>query len=317
MTAPAAAGRSHATWGRGPTRRARRIAQIVVFLAPGLVLFTVFVIVPIVQAAYYSVFRWNGIEPLERFVGLENYSRTLGDRRFRGAIKHNFVLVGLSLAIQLPLSLGLAFLLDRRFRGRALLRTICFAPYVLSEVITGVAWSLMLSPDGAVDHLLDSVGLGRLSQLWLADTSFVLYSMFIVITWKYIGFGVVLFLAGMAGIPHELPEAAATDGASRWTTLRYVQLPLLGPTIRIWIFLAAVGSLQLFDLIWIMTLGGPAGASETMATYMFDRGFRRTQFGYGSAVAVILFVISFALSLAYQRFVLRRDTRGALTGQVT
>jgi raffinose/stachyose/melibiose transport system permease protein len=134
-----------------------------------------------------------------------------------------------------------------------------------------------------------------------------------VITWKYVGFGIILLLAGLQGIPQELHEAAAIDGAGTWNMVRYITLPLLGPTIRIWGFLAIIGSLQLFDLVWIMTQGGPAESSNTMATYMFNNGFVRYQFGYGSAVAVILFVISFALALIYQRFVLRRDTRGALT----
>jgi raffinose/stachyose/melibiose transport system permease protein len=139
--------------------------------------------------------------------------------------------------------------------------------------------------------------------------------MFVVITWKYIGFAIILFLAGLEGIPSELNEAAAIDGATRLQTIRRVTLPLLGPTIRIWAFLSIIGSLQLFDLIWIMTLGGPANASNTMATYMIDRGFQRSQYGYGSAVAVILFVISFVFALAYQRFVLRRDIEGAVTSR--
>ena len=137
--------------------------------------------------------------------------------------------------------------------------------------------------------------------------------MFVVITWKYIGFGIILFLAGLQGIPKELLEAAAIDGATPWKATRYITLPLLGPTIRIWIFLSIIGSLQLFDLVWIMTLGGPANASNTMAVYLIDHGFRRSQFGYGSAVAMILFFISFVVALVYQRFVLRRDTEGAMT----
>ena len=144
----------------------------------------------------------------------------------------------------------------------------------------------------------------------------VLYTLFVVITWKYLGFGVILLLAGLQGIPAELREAAALDGASAWQTTRNVVLPLLGPTIRIWIFLSVIGSLQLFDLVWIMTLGGPANASTTMATYLVDHGFKRYEFGFGSAVAVILFIICFTFALFYQRFALRRDTDGALTGTV-
>ena len=151
-------------------------------------------------------------------------------------------------------------------------------------------------------------GLGGLIHFWLASTSLVLYTLFFVVTWQFIGFGIVLLLAGLQGIPPELREAAAIDGA--------IMLPLLGPTIRIWIFLAVIGSLQLFDIVWIMTLGGPANASQTMLTYLYFNGAERTQFGYGATVSVVLFVISFAFALAYQRYALRRDTAGALTRAV-
>jgi raffinose/stachyose/melibiose transport system permease protein len=224
--------------------------------------------------------------------------------------------VVLSIIVQLPLALALALLLHRRLRGRAVLRMVLFAPYVLSEVVTAVAWQLILAPGGPADRLMEAVGLGGLVQLWLADRDLVLYSLFVVISWKYLGFGIILFLAGLQGVPKELLEAATVDGASAWQRTRHVVLPLLGPTVRIWIFLSVIGSLQLFDVVWIMTRGGPSNATATMATFLIDRGFERSQFGYGSALAVLLFVISFAFALLYQRFVLRRDTEGALTGGV-
>jgi ABC-type sugar transport system permease subunit len=131
-----------------------------------------------------------------------------------------------------------------------------------------------------------------------------------------ISIGLALLLAGLQGVPPELREAAAIDGATSWQITRRIMLPLLGPTIRIWIFLAVIGSLQLFDIVWIMTLGGPANASQTMLTYLYFNGAERTQFGYGATVSVVLFVISFVFALAYQRYALRRDTAGALTRAV-
>lgn len=285
-------------------------------MAPALVLFLVFVLLPIGQAMYYSLFRWNGIESLTDNIGLGNYRRALRDPAFRSAIWHNTIVVVLSLAVQGPLALGLSLLLNMRLRGQAALRAIYFAPYVISEVVTGVIWLLMLQPDGLLDATMGAAGMDGLVQLWLADRGVVLYTLFVVITWKYLGFGILLFLAGLQGIPAELYEAAAIDGASYWQTVRHITLPLLGPTVRIWAFLSIIGSIQLFDLVWIMTMGGPANASNTMAVYMIDRGFRRYQFGYGSAVAVMLFAIALFCSLLYQRFVLRRDVEGALTGMV-
>jgi raffinose/stachyose/melibiose transport system permease protein len=294
-------------------RSRRKWVELGIFVLPALVLYVVFVLYPIAKAAQYSLYAWNGIEELTDFVGLDNYRRAFEDEAFRGAITHNTIIVVLSLVVQFPLALGVALLLNQPLRGRAIFRLIFFAPYVIAEAIAAVLWLLILQPDGLVDETMRAVGLGGLVQLWLADTEIVLFTMFVVITWKYIGFGIILFLAGLQGVPRELDEAAAIDGATAFQRLRYVTLPLLGPTIRIWAFLAIIGSIQLFDLIWIMTDGGPADASNTMATYMIDYGFRRYEFGYGSAIAVILFLIAFVVSLAYQRFVLRRDTRGAMT----
>ena len=186
-------------------------------------------------------------------------------------------------------------------------------PVVLSEVVTGVIWTLMLQPGGLTDASLDRVGLDPLIQQWLADPGIVLYTLFVVISWKYFGFHMILYLAGLQQIPRELEEAAEIDGATRLQVIRYVTLPLLGPTIRISSFLSIIGALQLFDLVWVMTGGGPVHASNTMAVYMIDWSFQRFQFGYASAVAVIMLVISLAIALFYQRFVLRRDLQGALT----
>ncbi|MET8998197.1 sugar ABC transporter permease [Amycolatopsis sp. Hca4] len=290
--------------------------ELVVLLGPALLVFAGFVLVPIGIAAFYSLFKWNGFGALDDFVGFDNYADAFNGTVFQSAIVHNLIIAGLSIVVQLPLSIGLAMLLNRKLKGRAVLRALVFAPYVLSEAITAVIWSLMLQPGAFADQVLKAVGLGGAVHQWLADPGIVLYTLFAVITWKYIGFGIILLLAGLQGVPAELREAAALDGASAWQTTRHVVLPLLGPTIRIWIFLSVIGSLQLFDIVWIMTTGGPANASTTMATYLIDHGFKRYEFGFGSAVAVILFVICFLFALLYQRFALRRDTQGALTRMV-
>ena len=295
------------------SRDRRRWVTIALFLLPALVLYGLLVIAPVVQAIYYSGFRWNGLGSLDDFVGLENFRRAFSDDVFVGALKHNGIIIALSLLLQLPFALALAVLLQQRLRGRALLRILYFAPFVLSEVVTGVVWTLMLQPHGLVDHSLGAAGLDPLIREWLADPGIVLWSLFVVISWKYFGFHMILYLAGLQQIPRELEEAAMIDGANRVQVFRYVTLPLLGPTIRISAFLSIIGALQLFDLVWVMTGGGPVNASETMATYLIDWSFKRFQFGYASAVAVIMLVISLLFALIWQRFVLRRDIEGALT----
>jgi raffinose/stachyose/melibiose transport system permease protein len=190
---------------------------------------------------------------------------------------------------------------------------IFFLPYVLSEAITGIVFTLLLQPGALVDSGLTGVGLGGLVHDWLGDTGFVMITLFIIISWKYFGFHMVLLLAGLQGIPRELEEAALIDGAGRWQAFRFVTLPLLGPTLRVSVFLSMIGALQLFDMIWVMTAGGPLNASNTMAIAMFKAGLKNNQMGYGSALAVILFLFGLVVALAYQRFVLRRDVEGAVT----
>ena len=294
--------------------RLSRRAALGLFLLPALVLYVLFVLFPIIQAAHFSLYKWNGLRPLTDFVGLGNYTRALADPIFQQGLLHNAIIVLLSLALQIPFALGVALQLARRFPGRAVFRLLFFAPYVIAEVIAGVVWRLILQPGGLAEGVLNATGLGAWYTPWLADPDTVLWALFVIISWKYFGFHMILMLAGLQGIPRELEEAAAIDGASRRQTLRYVTLPLLGPTIRVSVFLSIIGAIQLFDLVWVTTNGGPANASNTMATYMFDWGFKRFQLGYGSAVAVIMFLICLAVALAYQRFVLRRDIDGALTG---
>ena len=282
---------------------------VVGFLLPASLLYGVFVLYPIVLSTRYSFYDWNGLEPLTDFVGLDNFRRVFSDPLFRDALRHNVTIIVLSLGLQIPFALGLAVLLNSRIRGRAVLRTIFFVPYVLSEVVTGVVWRQILRPDGLLDRVLVGAGAEGLVHEWLADPDLVLYSLFVVISWKYFGFHMVLLLAGLQQIPKELSEAASIDGASAWQSFRHVTLPLLGPTLRISIFLSIVGALQLFDLVWVTTTGGPIGASSTMATYLYEN-FRRGLFGYASAVSLAIFTLSLVFALLYQRVAMRRDLQG-------
>ncbi|MEX1296548.1 MAG: sugar ABC transporter permease [Candidatus Limnocylindrales bacterium] len=302
------------TAGSGSDRsRRRKYLTVGLFLLPALLVYGVFVLLPIAQAAWYSLFDWNGLEPLTDFIGLENYVRALNDRFFLDAVWHNVLIVILSLTLQIPFALWLALQLNRNFRGRTLLRVLFFVPFVLSEAVTGIVFQLLLYPNGLVDRALETAGLGFLVQLWLADRSIVMMTMFVIISWKYFGFHMILMLAGLQGIPRELEEAAAIDGATRGQTVRRIIIPLLGPTIRVSVFLSIIGAIQLFDLVWATTKGGPFHASDTMAVYLVHFGIERAQMGYGSAIAVILFAICLVVAVAYVRFIMRRDTEGGVT----
>lgn len=294
--------------------RAGTWLTVTLFLLPALLLFCLLVLAPIVIAGYASFFDWNGFGPPTDFVGLGNFERLLSDRIFLDDLWHGLLLILLTLVFQLPVALGLAMLLNQRLRGRRFYRLVFFAPYVLSEVITGVLFTMIFSPEtGLVNHLLHTVGLDSLAILWLADPSVVMYTVFLVISWKYFGFHMILYLAGRQGIPEEVIEAAAIDGAGPWQTFRHVTLPLLGPTIRISVFLSIIGTVQLFDMVYVLTGGGPVHASETMAISMFQVGFRQFEVGYASAISIAMFLISLVFGLIYQRYVIRRDVEGAVT----
>ena len=290
--------------------------EVAILVGPALIVFLAFVIFPVVMAAYYGFFSWQGYGVPTDFVGFKNYLTILQDPTFHEALSHNGAIVVLSLVLQGPAAILIALLLNRKLRGQSIIRVLIFVPYVISEVVVGTGWSLMLQTSGAVNGFLEKVGLGALKQDWLSDPSIAIWTLMLIITWKYIGFAVILFLAGLQGIPEELSEAASIDGASYWQVQRRITLPLLAPTLRIWAFLSIIGALQLFDLvyiIWGQYVSSTAGTS-TMATYLVTNGRNAGNFGYGNAVAVVLFLVSLIVALLYQRFVLRRDTEGALTG---
>lgn len=301
----------------GFRRSARTALEVLFFVGPALTLFLVFVVWPIIKAIQFSLYRWKGFGPLVDFVGLRNYEAVLQNDVFVDAFTHNIVIVVLSVVVQLPLGLAIALLLNRRMRGQGLLRTIIFVPYVLAEVIAGVVWLQLLQPQyGVVDSLFGSVGLHGPEQGWIGTPDYALYTVFAVLTWKYLGLAVLLFLAGLQGIPLEIIEAAQIDGASWWQIQRRITVPLLGPTLRVWAFLSMIGSLQLFDMVWILTGGGPANSTTTMATFLVTEGTKRQNYGIAAAASVVLFVVALVMALAYQLLVLRRDTRDLPTGGI-
>jgi raffinose/stachyose/melibiose transport system permease protein len=283
-------------------RRLQDNLTVILFLAPAFVLFIIFLIYPIFRSAYFSLFNWNGLGPAIHFVGLNNFKQILTDQVFLKGIENCIVIVVLSLAIQLPLALGLSIMVGRDLPGRAFFRSIFFMPYVVSEVITAIIWISMFSPDpqrGFLNALLILIP-GVQPQNFLGDMNQVMACVFVVLTWKYFGLHMLLFMAGLQNIPKEIEEAAMIDGANRWQSIWYVTVPLLGTTIRTSSYLSVLGSLTQFNLVWIMTGGGPVNTSEMMATYMYRYAFVRFQLGYGSAVALVMLAFCLIFSVTYQ-----------------
>ena len=301
--------------GTGSPRNPQDNLMIILFLLPAIILFFLFVIYPIFQSVYYSLFNWKGFGPAVDFVGLDNFMNILKDRVFMIALRNGFLIIALSLFAQLPLSLALAVLVGRDLPGRVIFRTIFFLPYVLSEVIAALMWLFILNPDpdrGFINAVI--VFFGGKSQAWLGNTDLVMLAIFAALTWKYFGYHMLLFMTGLQNIPTEIEESGSIDGANSIQKFFFITLPLLGSTIRTSVYLSVLGSIQQFILVWIMTKGGPVNASETMATYMYRFGFVRFQLGYGSAVAIYMFLLCLIFSLIYQGLTRQTDYLSGLEG---
>jgi len=282
---------------------------IILFLLPAFILFTLFLAYPIIKSIYFSLFDWAGFGPAVDFVKLDNFIRILTDPVFLKGVVNCLILIVLALLVQLPFSLTLAMLVGRGLRGRAIFRTIFFLPYVLSEVITAAIWLILLNPmpeRGFINAVLTLIP-GVDPVLWLADPNLVMIAIFVVLTWKYFGLHLLLYMAGLQNIPKDIEEAAVIDGANKRQLFFGVILPLLSSTIRTSVYLSVLGSLQQFALIWIMTRGGPVNSSEVMSTYMYRYSFVRFDLGYGSAVAIILLLISLIFSVIYLRAFSQKD----------
>lgn len=313
--------------GSSPLRKKRpskvRWYEIAGFTVPALLVYVAFVFVPVGFAVVMSLHNGTRIAPFGEFVGFDNFvqiftgGRSFGQPFFWDAVRNNFLIAVLSLIIQGPIAVMVALLLNRKIRFRGIIRVAIFVPWVLSEVITGVIFTQMLAPNGFLSVWLERLGLEALGGThWLRDIensglgSVTFWVLMAVLTWKYVGLAIILFLAGLSGIPDELTEAAMIDGAGWWQIQRKITLPLLGPTFRIWAFLSIIGSFQLFDMVWILTSQNPSIVSlDTMATYMVQAGMQRDRVGYGSAIAVVLFLITLVVATTYQRFILRRDMK--------
>jgi raffinose/stachyose/melibiose transport system permease protein len=294
----------------GSLRRGRgsgKLAVVALFLPPALLLFTLFVILPVVQAGRYSFFNWNGYGHPTRWVGFANYLEAIRTRPFLLALRDNGLMIAISLFVQLPLALSLALILYRRFRGAVALRMLFFMPYVLAEIASGLIFSFVYDGEyGLIAAIWRAFGSDNPPHL-LAAPATAMLAILIVVVWKYFGFHMMLFIASLQGLDQSQLEAAQIDGASRWQVLRYVTLPNLYPAIRLSIFFAVVGSLQLFDVVMPLTQGGPNDESQTLVTFLYSFGFTRMRVGFGSAVGVILFLICVTFAFTYQRLVLRDE----------
>ena len=305
MAAAPAAPRAAKARYKSPTVRGR-LPVLVLFLPPALLLFTLFVILPMGEAAWYSFYRWNGYGTPDEFVGFRNFEVLFNNRAFSQALMNNGLIILVSLLLQIPLAIWLAMMLAHKIAGVVAFRLIFFLPYVLADVAAGLIWRFVYDGDYGLFAAVAGF-FGFATPYVLADRDLAIYAVLAVIIWKYFGFHMMLFIAGLQAVDKSVLEAAEIDGATGWQKFRYVTLPLLGSTVRLSIFFAVIGSLQLFDLVMPLTGGGPSNSTQTMVTFLYTYGVTRMQVGLGSAVGVVLFVICVTLAFGYKRIFMRHD----------
>lgn len=277
------------------------------FLAPGILVFSLYIVLPIFQSIGISLFDWDGLGE-KRFVGLSNYSELLHDEAFFTSLKNNVVWLVLYL-LAIPAGLFVALFLNQTTRGIRIYKSMFFFPLVISQVVVGLIFSWFYDPRfGLLNTMLDGVGLPTIAVL--ADERFVTYGVIVAGLWPQIAYCMILYLTGLNSVNPEQVEAARLDDAHGWRMLWYVILPQLKPATFIAIVVTVIGALRSFDLISVMTGGGPWGASRVLAYFMYEQAFSEYGFrmGYGAAIAVVLFAIMLIYISAFLFKMYREET---------
>lgn len=286
-----------------------KLTALLLFLPPALVLFTLFVIWPIFNAANLSFFKWSGYGAIDNFIGTQNYQRLAKHSVFHQSLWNSAKLVLASLFIQIPLALTLALLIYKKTSINTAFRLIFFAPFILAEIASGVIWSFIFDGDFGVSGQI-ATALGIEPFYILADRQFAFLAIITVVVWKYFGYHMMIFIAALQAVPDDLIEAADIDGAGRWQKVFYVKLPLIMHAIKLSAFFAIVGALQVFDIIIPLTNGGPSNSTHSIVSYLYTYGLAQLNVGYGAAVGVVLFILCMVTAFSYRRLAMGKG--GAL-----
>jgi multiple sugar transport system permease protein len=296
---------------RGVRRTARlmwRERSAYAFLAPGLILFSVFTMFALGFAFYLTFREWNILEPEKPFIGLQNYRDMIGDEDFRQSIINTFYFTGASVPLGMAIGLGVALLLNQPLWGRTVLRTLFFLPVVTPFVVVAIVWKWLYNGDfGPINYYLIKTHLISGPLLWLSDRNLAMPAVVLMSVWTSVGFSMVVYLAALQGVPAELYESARIDGAGAWARFRYVTLPMLAPSTLFLMVIGIIGSFQVFTQIYIMTSGGPVNRTSTMVYYIYESAFKFYEMGYASTLAYALFVLLLVFTVIQLRLYRRAD----------
>lgn len=280
--------------------------SIAVFVLPAFLIYAIFVLVPIGYNVYVSFLQTDLMSP-SKFVGIKNYINLFQDKTFVGAVKNNILMVIGSLIAHLPLALFFGNILFQKIKGSHFFQTVFFLPSVICGVAVGLTWTFVYNSEfGLINKFLEMIGLGGLKQVWLADKNLALFCIIIVVMWQFVGYHMIIQIAAMKNISESYYEAAEIDGASKWVQFKSITFPLIKPILKVDAVLIITGSLKYYDLVAVMTGGGPNHATELMSTYMFYQGFRTLKYGYSAAIGVVLLLLCIC-SVLFSNFVFRSD----------
>ena len=289
--------------GRGGAPRARyerdEVITAVLFLAPALAVLGIFVIYPIFSAGFISLTSWNGFSPVKEFIGLDNFVRLTQDPAFWNSLLVTVIYAAGVCLLSVASGLVVALLLDSPLRGRGVYRGIYFLPAVTSSVAAAIVWRYMLDPSGFVNSVLEQVGLA--GPNWLQDRWLALGALTLLTVWKNVGFNAILYLTALQALPDGVYEAAQLDGATYAQRVRYMTIPLLKPMTFFVVVQGLITSFQSFDLVYILTGGGPQGGTEVLGMFMYQQAFRLSDFGYGTAIAFVTLFLVLGVTLVNWR----------------
>ena len=296
---------------QAPSARRRQRWFVKVFLLPALLPYLALYIYPSIHAFYISLFEWSGFNNDMRFVGLANYKRLLHDDIFLAALKHNLIAVFGGGTVMLCLALFFAILITKQAKGSRIFKTVITAPFLLSGVAVAIFWKFVLDPQfGLLNGVLNAVGLGVLAHPWLGDRTLAFPAILAGVIWWWIGLFTLILAGGIQRIPTQLWDAAKVDGATEWQTAIRITIPLIWDVLAVAAVLWIIDALRLFDIIWVMTKGGPANSTHVLGTYLYSVGFGERgglyELGRGAAIGVVLFVLVFLSSAVYLRLTRRK-----------
>lgn len=282
----------------------------VLFILPSFLLYLLFVIVPTFSSLYLSFTSWDGVSSDIRFIGFNNFVEIWNSERVHNALKNTLFMAVVLVLLENIVALALAMLVDQVRWFRNLFRSVFYFPVLLSGIVMGFVWTIILNYNfGVINQLLDMIGLSSLKADWLGNPDFAMLSIILSTVWKSAGYYMIIYLAGLQGIPQELAEAANIDGANRWQQFRHITFPLLAGAMTVCIVLSMIGSLKIFDQIAVMTDGGPGFETETLTYIIYKVGFGELRQGFGTALAQVLFLLILIVTIIQVKFLRKREVQ--------